>query len=127
MDTTDIACRLLSDDDGGVPVCLTMNAWQFWNSKSSWAEGTNLFDDGSELVCDRRCGPSDYHAEWRRYGMEDYRLLISYHDHPGLRRDPGSSGGILVIARAESIGEVAAYCATRMHPSSPPAGGPPSR
>ena len=112
MENVQVPCKILRvDDDDDLPVCLTLNAWQFWNEKSSLAKGTNLLDDGSEFICDRRCGPSDYHAEWRRYDSEDYRLLIAHHEFPV------SPNEILTIKRLGSIGQVMAYCATNLHPS----------
>lgn len=101
-----IPCKLIEDDN--VPICLQINSWQFWNTKSDFSGGTNILrDDRSEFICDRRCGPYDYHAEWRRYENGKYILLISSHDGENAAEK---------IKEVDTFTDVIIYCATNIHP-----------
>ena len=101
-----ISCRLVVDDKNS-PIVLHLNAWRFW-SKDSRMHSANHSTDG-ELVCDRSSGPSDYHAEWRRFESGEYKLLVGYFENT----DPSL---VRMIKTLNSIGQVMAYCATHMHP-----------
>jgi len=104
--TTIIPCNLHIDDDK-IPICLHINAWQFWNNKSLFSNGTNILDDKSEFICDRSSGPSDYHAEWRRYENGKYCLLLSCY---------GGDNIPSKIKEVDTFNEVIIYCATNIHP-----------
>lgn len=108
--TSIIPCKLLMDDRDSIPLCLQINAWQFWNNKSDFSNGTNILKDdkyNSEFICDRRSGPYDYHSEWRRYENGKYILLLSCH---------GGDNIPIKIKEVDTIAEVIIYCATNLHP-----------
>ena len=109
ISTTNIPCNLLIEDDNKVPICLHINSWQFWNNKSSFSNGTNILGDkcNSEFICDRSSGPSDYHAEWRRYENGKYVLLLSCY---------GGENALEKIKEVDTFNEVVIYCATNLHP-----------
>ena len=102
-----VPCKIILDNN--VSICVQLNSWHFWNNKHEFAKNTNQIDDGSEFICDRSSGPSDYHAEWRRYESGKYKLLITSYDCR-------ESSKIDVIKEVDSIGEVMTYCAMNIHP-----------
>lgn len=90
---------------------VTINNWYFYTNNYVTANERMQHED-SVFVCIKRSGPSDYHAEWRYYPLENkYKLLVSSFESMNVMQ-----GNTHIVHEVDAIGDVIMYCSQNLHP-----------